>query len=374
MRILHTVFAYEPDRGGSQEVVKQISERLAARGHEVAVATSPDRRRAWRCLNGVEVLSFNVGGNAVTGFTGDRRSYERFLLEFDGDVILNYAAQCWTTDLMLGLLDEIRCKKVMVPCGYSRLFDAAYADYFRRLPEYLSRYDALVYMSPNYRDKKFGDAAGLGEKAVIIPNGAAAEEFDAEPAPFRAKYGIDTKYMLLTVSNHYRLKGHARMFRALESLRRDDVTLVIIGEPPRAPWRGCYLSCRTRALTNRRVRVLTGLSRPDILAAYKAADVLLLASDVECSPLVIYEAMAAGLPFVATDCGDVRDNSAYGVVVDSPAGLTTGITELLSDEAKRRVLGQAGHHAWREFHTWDAITDAYEQLYRALVVPEVRPR
>ncbi len=40
MNILHTSEFYSPGVGGEQEVVKQLSERLAARGHEVTVATT----------------------------------------------------------------------------------------------------------------------------------------------------------------------------------------------------------------------------------------------------------------------------------------------------------------------------------------------
>src|SRR5687767_4036163 len=65
MKILHTVQLYHPHKGGSEEVVRQISERLVARGHDVTVATGWDPRRQSKQLNGVKIRSFKIMGNEV---------------------------------------------------------------------------------------------------------------------------------------------------------------------------------------------------------------------------------------------------------------------------------------------------------------------
>ncbi|MBI5471065.1 MAG: alpha-L-glycero-D-manno-heptose alpha-1,3-glucosyltransferase, partial [Ignavibacteriae bacterium] len=52
MKILHTVQRYAPDTGGSEEVVKQLSEYLVSFGHEVTVATGKSARRNFSVLNG----------------------------------------------------------------------------------------------------------------------------------------------------------------------------------------------------------------------------------------------------------------------------------------------------------------------------------
>lgn len=371
MRILHTVQLYEPRKGGSEEVVKQISERLAARGHKVTVATAADPRRTWTTLNGVEVRSFEVSGNAVLGIKGDAEGYRRFLRGADVDVMLNYAPQTWCTDIAFDLLDELRCRKVLVPCGLSGLKWPEFASYFADLPRHLKRYDALVYMSENYQDKRFGDEHGLGDKAVIIPNGAAAEEFDAETPPFRERFGITTPLMVLTVANHYEAKGHRRLVEAFKSLRREDATLVLIGNRVEHWWHGCFAWCRTQSLVNPRIKVLEGVPRPLVVSAYKEADVFALASEIECAPLVIYEAMAAGIPFVSTNCGNVKDNAPAGIVVDDPDDLGGALAELLDDPERRRRLGESGRASWRAAHTWEVIVDAYESLYERLI--EERP-
>lgn len=366
MKILHTVQLYEPHKGGSEEVVRQVSERLAARGHEVTVATGFHPSRTFSELNGVRIEQFRVTGNDVRGIIGEADRYTEFLSDQQFDVMMNYAAQIWSTDLALPLIGRLRFPAVFVPCGYSSLYDPAFARYFSELPKYLSKYDRLVYMSRNYRDYAFGEKHGFIDRAEIIPNAAAAEEFDAPSPPFKSHFGIESRLLILSVSNHYHLKGHAQTIRAFKAARLEDADLVIIGEGTRNPRGSCLPQCRTKALLDRRIRILSGLSRAEVVSAYKDADAFLFTSEVECAPLVIYESMAAGIPFVSTDVGNVRDHESHGVVVDDRSQLGDELGRLLEDEARRKDLGSSGKAAWKKAHTWDIVTDLYERLYRRL--------
>ncbi len=75
MKILHTVEFYAPSRGGAQEVVRQLSERLAGLGHEVTVATTRLANRDFGSLNGVKIESFDISGNQVHGYRGETDRY-----------------------------------------------------------------------------------------------------------------------------------------------------------------------------------------------------------------------------------------------------------------------------------------------------------
>src|SRR3954451_984506 len=121
VRILHAVEFYAPSVGGAQEVVRQISERLAARGHDVTVATSAHPERSAPELNGVGIREFAASGNAVRGMAGDVEGYRRFVADGRFDVVMTYAAQQWTTDALLDGLDTIAAPVVLAPCGFSGL-------------------------------------------------------------------------------------------------------------------------------------------------------------------------------------------------------------------------------------------------------------
>jgi glycosyltransferase involved in cell wall biosynthesis len=381
VRILHTVEFYPPAVGGVQEVVRQVSERLAARGHDVTVATSADPRRV--AGDGpVQVVGFDVRGNDVRGMEGDVEGYRRFVLQGSWDVVMSYAAQEWACDALLPVVGEIGAPTVLAPCGFSGLRDPAYAGYFARLRERLPLFDGLIFHSDTYQDIAFARDAGA-EALHVIPNAADEREF-GRPRPrgaFRAAHGIEAEEpLLLTVGGHTGLKGHAQSMAALGALRQP-ATLAIIGNTPTG--RGCLPLCRARALAARlkgRRVILLDPPREQVLDAYADADLFVFCSMVECSPIVLFEAMAAGLPFVSVDAGnaaEIAEWSGAGVVVPSPRradglveadvpAVAKAVDELLADPARRAAMGEAGRRAWQERFTWDAAAARYEAVYEAV--------
>lgn len=392
MRILHTVELYEPSVGGAQEVVRQISSRLAAKGHEVTVATTKLADRRADRIDGVRVAEFAISGNAVRGMRGDLDAYREFVVNGDFDVMMGYAAQQWTVDALLPVLDRIPYPHALAPCGFSGLHDAAYANYFAELPDRLRRYDALIFHSNNYQDIEFARRSGL-DRLNVIANAADEREFgdlaelDARAREVRARHVIDEDTpLLLTVGGHTGEKGHALAIDALRRLDAQQAALMVIGNNPLGI--GCRYSCRVRAgvtnaLSRGRKRVLLlAPPREDVVAAYRAADVFVFGSAVECSPLVLFESMAAGTPFVTLDVGNSAEIAewsdgagrvlpteqlARGRVGGRAADMAAAVEELLADEDERGRIGLAGRRAWERSFSWATIAARYEQLYADLI-------
>lgn len=416
MRILHTVEFYHPSVGGMQEVVKQLSERLVALGHEVTVATSVLSDRKERLTNGVKIEDFLVNGNAVSGYQGDVSGYERFLLKSNFDVIVNFAAQQWTTDIALPLLSQIACRKVFVPTGFSGLFATSYRKYFSQLPKYMRQYDMNVFHSDNYRDIAFARKHGI-KRTILIPNGAAADEFLVPVSDTRSQLGIPPNhFLILHVGSHTGLKGHEEAMEIFSKADIHNATLLIVGnETPD----GCGSTCRNRSELNNlsarfhadgKLIISTQMSRSDTVSAYHAADLFLFPSNIECSPIVLFECMASRTPFLVTDVGNSSEiidwSGGAGVLLplDSPAflpcygtlasrlieklriklglvdyidtvradirGSLALIERLYRDAAGREKMSQAGFLAWQKRFTWEKIAGEYDALYRNLVEGE----
>jgi glycosyltransferase involved in cell wall biosynthesis len=386
VRILHAVELYAPSVGGAQEVVRQVSERLAAGGHEVTVATGahPERSESW--IGGVEVAEFDVRGNEARGISGDVEAYRRFVASGDWDVVMTYAAQQWTTDALLPVLEDVRAPVVLAPCGFSGLRDPTYAAYFEYLRERLPAFDSLIFHSDTYQDIEFAREAGA-EALTVIPNAADEREFGTrhEGGWFRSAHGIaDDAPLLLTVGGHTGLKGHAAAMAVLRSsseARRG--ALAIVGNTPTG--RGCLPACRVRAAGTRVVSggrrvLLVNPPRPQVLDAYADADLFVFCSMVECSPIVLFEAMAAGLPFVSVDVGnaaEIAEWSGGGVIAPSRRredglveadvrGVAKVVDELLADPKRRREMGRRGRQAWEERFSWETVAGRYEELYTRL--------
>lgn len=119
-----------------------------------------------------------------------------------------------------------------------------------------------------------------------------------------------------------------------------------------------------------RVRVITARDDRETAAAMAAADVFVLPSLFEGTPLTLIEAMWSGLPIVSTATAGMKDvirQGASGFLV--PPGdveaLGRAIVTLSGDDGMRRRLGVAAHAAASEQYTWRRTAESFERAYRA---------
>ncbi len=391
MKILHAVQSYPPSTGGMQEVVSQLSRRLVKEGHRVTVATSAMDPRP-RTVDGVVIEQFDISGSTLRGY-GNKKEverYQQFLINSKFDVITLFAAQQWATDLALPVLDQIKARKVFVPTGFSALPLARYRKYFDNLAQTMPIFDMNVFLSDDYRDINFARQHGIKKnKTMIIPNGAAEEEF--LPAPkldIRSELGIDPDTTLvLTVGSHNRQKGHAEAIAIFRRANITNATLVIVGNTVRL---GCRRSCqwqaslfnrqKTNKLAGKKI-LIPALDRKATVAAYKAADIFLFPSQIECSPLVLFESCAAKTPFLSTDVGNAKEIVSWtkggmilpteidrkGLAHAETGGSALMLEDLSSNQPLREKLATAGFQAWKKSFTWGILTEEYNKLYQSLI-------
>lgn len=371
MKILHTVQRYYPDSGGSEEVVKQLSEHLVTRGHNVTVLTGKTPLRKFSSHNGVRIIDFNIRGNKVDGIHGDINGFLKFIRSENFDVIMNYAAQIWSTDLFFELLPELKAKKILVPCGYSALGNPKYSEYFSGLPSILQKYDAVVYLSPNYVDTKFGEQNNL-TNGIIIPNAADGNEFDnVSYGTFKSKYNLLHKNLIINVSNHSLLKGHSFFWNCIKQLKNEEVDGILIGNPYFSgvkKWlKECYFECKIQGFRFNN-HILENLPRKDVVSAYIDADIFIFGSQVECSPLVMFESFASRTLFVTTNCGNVADYSDVVCLVENETDAASIIKNYLKDKLSFQERLDKGYQLFQKSLNWITVSKQYEQLYQKLLV------
>lgn len=489
MRLLFACEFYAPSVGGVQEVMKQLAERMVRLGHRVTVATTRLAERDFSSLNGVEIVGFDIAGNLARGMGGEVERYREFVRTFPCDALMVKAAQQWTFDALWPVLDEVTCRKVFIPCGFSGLYEPMYQSYFEELPAVLRKWDHLVFYAEHYRDVDFARVHGL-DHFTILPNGASEAEFGVAPDPaFRRRHGIpEDSFVLLTVGSLTGMKGHrevAEAFTRLDLPAGRHSTLLLNGnEPPKPPvaappapavsdavpaglsarvarayrqegWQGVaarvgrfalrpvrlgakaaraslkiarslrreglaataakvhrgvyertrhrgiwklvperwhpsnaysiaqWLAAAGRSAPGRKVALHTNYPRDELVQAYMAADLFIFASNIEYSPLVLYEAAAAGTPFLTVPVGNSVEIARWtggGVVCPAasdergytrvdPGRLAHAIEELASDPARLRALGAEGRRRWLAHFTWQVIAQRYE----AILAGEAQP-
>lgn len=120
------------------------------------------------------------------------------------------------------------------------------------------------------------------------------------------------------------------------------------------------------------VQFLGFVSREQLISLYQQATLYALPSHYEGLPTVLLEAMACGVPVVATAVSgnvDVITHGKNGLLVPpkTPEKLTEAISRVLDDETLKTTLGQNARKTIEEKYTWDIISDNYLTLYQSLL-------
>lgn len=212
--------------------------------------------------------------------------------------------------------------------------------------------------------ERFGVAA---ERIAVVHNSIPADwTSGAEGTRLREELlagAMPGTRLVLAVGRLSREKAHVDLVEAVAQLERknNSVRLVVVGEGPERA------GIEQRAKELRSMVVLTG-QVSDTRPYFAAADLFVLPSHSEGSPNVLLEAMAAGLPVVATAVGGVPQtvsHETHGLLVPpaQPAALAEAMARLLQDEALAKRLAGAAAQRIRDEFLPQARARRLEQLY-----------
>ena len=171
------------------------------------------------------------------------------------------------------------------------------------------RYRRYVAVSSRVRQELMEHYNVPSDRIAVIPNGIDLKRFSPRPdlgREVRAEFGIpDDARLVLFVSHEFGRKGLAHVIEALEDCNDPDFWLLVVGSDNPEPYR------RMARRTGRRM-VFAG-ERRDMERLYPAADVFVLPSAYETFSLVSMEAMACGVPVLATRVGGIESYLKDGV-------------------------------------------------------------
>lgn len=207
------------------------------------------------------------------------------------------------------------------------------------------------------------------EKVSIVYNGVDVTRF-AEAPRDREKVlpqvGRDTKVVAVLGNMYSPMKGHAFLVEAARSVCRiqPDVVFLLIGDGKERP----RLEQQVKEGGLERKVIFLG-RREDIPELLACCDLSVLPSEAEGLPNSVLEAMAAGLPVVATCVGGVPEiirNGMDGLLVPprDPTALAEAILRALCDPDLAKRLAAAGQERVRTRFSFDGLLTTLERLYR----------
>lgn len=208
------------------------------------------------------------------------------------------------------------------------------------------------------------------EKLTVISNGVDAERFAQATAAHLSQFGIPAESRtILFVGRLDPQKGPFVLLAAVERLLATyhDVHVLLVGDGPLRQQIDEWVTGRQLGS-----RIHFAGRRDDVAELMRAAYCLVLPSLWEGLPNVVLEAMAAGLPVLATDVegiSDLIENHRTGLVVPcrSPQQLAGGLALLLAAPDQARALAQAAQEYVANNFTWDQVVRRYEALYGELL-------
>jgi rhamnosyl/mannosyltransferase len=208
-------------------------------------------------------------------------------------------------------------------------------------------------------------------KCEVVPFGISPQRYDLtddtrrQAATLRERYGR----FILFIGRLVYYKGIADLF---EAMRTVDARLVVVGDGPLRSF--AEETIRTRGLASR-VSMLGAVPQPVLNAHLAACELLVLPSAVRAEGfgMALLEGMLFGKPLITTRLKSgvqmVNVDSETGLQVEphDPVALAAAISRLLSDDAMRAVLGEAGRRRVRDVFSLDAMVRGYRDVYRRVV-------
>ena len=349
--------------GGVQVHVRELAAELDTRGHEVLVLAPGAEPAAepWVRVVGRPVRVRYAGTVAAIAFSPAAWSTIKGRMRAFGPEVVHVHEPLTPSVSMLATL----AAEVPVVATFhahldrSRLMQVA-GPVLRRIHRRVAVSVAVSEAAASFLRR------AIAGPVQIVPNGVDVGRF-AHPGP--PAEGLPAGRRVLWVNRLDPQKGFPVMVRAFAELARDraDVHLVVAGDG-----RDAGALDRLPAEAAGRVVRLGTVPHDQLPRYHAAADVFAAAAiGQESFGIVLVEAMAAGLPVVATDIEGYREvvrDGVEGLLVPprDPSGLAAALGKVLDEPDLARELAAAGRERARGF-AWDAVVPRLEAVYGGAV-------
>jgi glycosyltransferase involved in cell wall biosynthesis len=380
MRIAFVNTFYEPTIGGVEKVIQELAERYVKQGHQVEVfCCDSDKnvrlKKKFEIINGVKVyrsrywFRLSLYTFFFPGLIG-RLIWNKY------DIVHSHVS-AHDHVLFAGIIAALKFRPHVhtTHCPWTDKFRPLavriplwFADNFLN---YISFFfcDTVIAITPWEIPKL---KRWVSEKKIVtLPNGMDQILFKkVKPNNFRKRFNIKSKKLVLFFGRlHPNKAPHVLAHVAKEVIKeRKDIDFIFVG-----PDEGEMQRVKDIVKGEKRIQVVGPLhGKKNIAEMYQAADVCVLPSYREGLPLTLFEAMASGLPVIATPCNgipyEMQDGeNGFLVPFDDRKLMKQKIYEVLDDRKLAKKFSQ-NNVKKVEGYTWDDIAEKTMQVYKRAIV------
>jgi glycosyltransferase involved in cell wall biosynthesis len=358
-RVVHVSAHYPPFLGGLEKVAESLTVNRKMQGLEVEVLTSLDGQRRTDDCGGAEIVrrlrSWEVAHTSIIpGLLGEllrlpRRSVVHLHIAQAFVPEMVYAAH-----LIRGLPYVAQLHLDVGPSGRAGFLLRAYKPLV--LAPVLRAAATVVVFTEEQRSAVSSNYAVDPARIAVIPNGVDETFF------YAGERFLHSKPRLLFVGRLSVQKNLFQLIRALDGVSEQfETTLVGEGELE------AELKQAVHDLRLQNVRFHGRADGVEVRDLYRNADIFVLPSEREGMPLVLLEALAMGLPIVATNIPGSRDVIVDGqngvlVPIGDPSALRHALLRVSGDPDKYWRMSEASRLLARRY-SWRAVGAEFEQVY-----------
>ena len=364
---------YFPTLGGITTYVQVLSKELIRRGHDVFICAIPDAitrreerirsRMARRLVHELTVLVFTLS-----------TILRILVLKLKGRKVVVHSQ---SASFCLGV--AVMAKPLGVRAIHT--FHSPIGGCTPRLKAFLPFVDAVVCVSEEHR-QEYSSKCGIPEYTPLIPGGIDTDLF----APFEdgSKKNLREEVLkplgipdtngpiVLFISRIIKEKGVIVLLDASKKIQEKlgTVMFILVGPLDQTLAQSHQMKeIKDKIQSSVNVHVTGNMPYERLSSLYKISDILALPSLIaEGSPMVVVEAMASGLPVVATRAGGlgsrVADNVTGRLISQGDVNeLANTIVALLKDPERMKTMGRKAREIALERYSVGAMVDAYEEIY-----------
>ena len=245
--------------------------------------------------------------------------------------------------------------------------------WYRRIERrFLNSVDA-VWSNTGVTQSRVENLLGRTLPTVVAPPGVMIDPSLAGEAVERRLREPDEPFRLLLVGNMIARKGVETLLQALEQVGSLDWQLTLVGRTDMEP--GYVRRIRDRIARNswqERVRITGPLEGPELAREYQQAHLFVMPSTYEGFGIAYLEAMAFGLPVIASRAGgavEVVREAENGFLVPpfDPRGVARRIQQVAGDETLRLQLAEGAEQTWKAHPSWETSFVKGQEFLAGLV-------
>jgi D-inositol-3-phosphate glycosyltransferase len=243
-----------------------------------------------------------------------------------------------------------------------------------RLEAELARDAALVVATCSDEVTELTALGVPASRIAVVPCGVDLDRF----SPSGPRAARDGRHRILSLGRLVERKGVETTVRAMTAVPGAELVIAGGGDAIADAEQARLSSIATACGVQDRVRLLGRIARQDVPALLRSADVVVSVPWYEPFGMVPLEAMACGVPVVASAVGGHLDTVVDGrtgalVPARDPAALAQRLRELLADPARLAAISSAAAVRARSRYGWNRIAVETELLYRQVLAGEGTP-